>query len=231
MDTTEKKYPNLAAAMDLIINRYGSKAEAARKLKTNATSVGYYLEGNREPTLKMLAMIANEVGKSPSELMGINGTLSATEAPDTFAATAMVTGSTVTVQGGQVTASGRTIPVISFAQGGDFNYWTDAYPVGQGMDRLACPPQITDPNAFAFRVEGDSMVPRYFPGEVVVVDTTKDVINNDDVVVRLSDGRVMLKRFRRTNGTILLESYNQAHESIVIGSEEIRKCYKVVCRM
>ena len=75
------------------------------------------------------------------------------------------------------------------------------------------------------------MIPRYYPGETVIVDTTKEVVNNDDVVVRLSDGRVMVKRYRRTNGTVLLESYNPAEDPIVVSPEEIKRCYKVVCRV
>jgi phage repressor protein C with HTH and peptisase S24 domain len=75
------------------------------------------------------------------------------------------------------------------------------------------------------------MAPRYYAGEIVIVDTTKEVINNDDAVLRLADGRVLVKRYRRTNGTILLESYNQAHEVIVVQAEEIKRCYKVVGRL
>ena len=127
--------------------------------------------------------------------------------------------------------SHRTIPVISYAQAGDSGFWEDAYPVGEGMERIDCPAQITDPNAFAFRVEGTSMVPRYYQGETVIVDTSKEVINNDDVVVKLKDGRVMVKRYRKTNGTVLLESYNPTEDLIIAKPEEIRCCYKVVCRI
>jgi phage repressor protein C with HTH and peptisase S24 domain len=125
----------------------------------------------------------------------------------------------------------RRIPVISMAQAGDNGFWEDAYEIGQGMEQIECPAQITDPKAIAFRIEGASMEPRYFPGENVVIDTTKEVMNNDDVVVKLRDGRVMVKIYKKVNGNILLESYNRSHDTIITTSEDLVRCYKVVCRI
>lgn len=126
-----------------------------------------------------------------------------------------------------VDRSSRTVPVISKAQAGDFGFWEDQ---GDGSERIDCPADITDPHAFAFQVEGDSMYPRYKSGEYVIVDTTKPVMNNDDVVVKLHDGAVMVKLFKQVSGMVFLESYNQAVETIPVLDGEMVKCFKIVCR-
>lgn len=125
----------------------------------------------------------------------------------------------------------RMIPIISKAQAGEGGFWEDCYPVGHGLESIECPAQIIDPNAFAFLVEGDSMDPRYKHGERVIIDTTKEVANNDDVIVKLADGQVMAKRYRRINGTILLESYNQTVHPIIVNASDIVCCFKIVCRI
>lgn len=208
------KYPMLAKAVYEIVQKCGfNKAEAARKLGTNASSVGYYLEGNREPTLAMLYKIAEESGKTMSELMGV------VTKPQT---------AIVPVGVGTAVARGsRTVPVISKAQAGDFGFWED---LGDAAERIDCPADITDPHAFAFQVEGDSMYPRYKHGEYVIVDTTKPVMNNDDVVVKLHDGAVMVKLFKQISGMVFLESYNQAVETIPVLDGDMVKCFKIVCR-
>ena len=121
----------------------------------------------------------------------------------------------------------RTVPVISKAQAGDFGFWED---VGDAAERIDCPADITDPHAFAFQVEGDSMYPRYKHGEYVIVDTTKTVMNNDDVVVKLADGAVMVKLFKQISGMVFLESYNQAVETIPVLDGDMVRCFKIVCR-
>ena len=99
------------------------------------------------------------------------------------------------------------------------------------MERIPCPNNVTDPNAFAVKIEGDSMYPRYMQGEIVVVDTTKTVINGDDVVVKLHNGAVMVKRYKMMRDMVFLESYNPACDSIPILDGDMLCCFKVVCRM
>lgn len=132
------------------------------------------------------------------------------------------------VIGTPVSKPTRTIPVISKVQAGENGYWDDCYPVGEGSMRIDCPPNLLDPNAFAVQVEGDSMHPRFMHGEFVIVDTSKPVSNGNDVVVKLNDGSVMIKKLRKYNGTTVLESWNSAYEPIQVDDKDIVCCYKVV---
>ncbi|MEJ0095731.1 MAG: S24 family peptidase [Methylocella sp.] len=70
-------------------------------------------------------------------------------------------------------------------------------------------------DAIAFQVEGDSMWPRYDPGDVIIC--WREGANADEVVgweaaVRTADGKRYLKRIQRGSlaGTFDLESHNAA---------------------
>jgi hypothetical protein len=70
-------------------------------------------------------------------------------------------------------------------------------------------------DAIAFQVEGDSMWPRYDPGDVIIC--WRQRANAEEVIgweaaVRTADGKCYLKRIRRgaASGTFDLESHNAA---------------------
>lgn len=50
-----------------------------------------------------------------------------------------------------------------------------------------------DPNAYGIRVQGDSMRPRIKSGEFIVAEPDIEAQPGDDVVVKLHDGRCMVK--------------------------------------
>lgn len=77
----------------------------------------------------------------------------------------------------------KMLPVLGEAVGGDdgrfiFN--------GQIMDYVTCPPSLANvPNAYSVYVDGESMSPRYRPGETVYVHPTKPARRGDDVIVQI----------------------------------------------
>ncbi len=84
----------------------------------------------------------------------------------------------------------------------------------EGLYEIEVPFPIPD-NAFAFEVEGDSMWPRYDPGDVILCwreGADADEVIGWEAAVRTADGRRYLKRIRRgaTEGTFDLESHNGA---------------------
>ena len=77
----------------------------------------------------------------------------------------------------------KMLPVLGEAIGGDdgrfiFN--------GQILDYVACPPSLANvPNAYAVYVDGESMSPRYRPGEMVYVHPIRPPRRGDDVIVQI----------------------------------------------
>jgi len=86
----------------------------------------------------------------------------------------------------------RMLPVVGEVQGGMDGYLQELeYPVGYGE---GCVEYYTgDPNAYALRVRGDSMHPRYRAGEFVIIEPGIQPPEGEDVIVCCNDGRKMLK--------------------------------------
>lgn len=68
-----------------------------------------------------------------------------------------------------------------------------------------------DPKAYALRVRGDSMVPRYFPGEVVIAQPRLTPKDGDFACVQLVNGERLVKRVFRTPTGWVLRSLNEAY--------------------
>lgn len=103
----------------------------------------------------------------------------------------------------------RRVYVLGKAQGGlPERIWTDGdYPVGATDEYAEL--SSSDPQAFICPVVGDSMFPRFMPGEYVLVQPSRAPEIEDTVLVRLSSGETMLKRLlSRRDGHIRLGSWN-----------------------
>lgn len=117
----------------------------------------------------------------------------------------------------------REVPIIGhvIATPDTDGYFDDmGFPPGTGEGSV--PWGTSDPNAYAVRVKGDSMYPRYRPGEILVVEPNAPVVPGEDVIVRTRDGRKMVKRllFQRSS-EVELGSINERHKPVTIPLEEI----------
>jgi len=106
----------------------------------------------------------------------------------------------------------RSVPLIGFAQAGTGGFFDDGgFPVGKGWDEIAFP-AVNDEHAYALEISGDSMLPAYRDGDVIVVSPASPVRRDDRVVVKTKKGEVMVKELkRRSSKSIELQSINAAH--------------------
>ena len=123
--------------------------------------------------------------------------------------------------GGTGTAR-RSIPLIGFAQAGGGGYFDDAgFPVGGSWDEIVFP-NVGDEHAYALEISGDSMLPLYRDGDVVVVSPAAPVRRGDRVVVKTREGEVLAKELkRRTARTVELRSLNPEHPDRLLQEGEI----------
>ena len=101
-----------------------------------------------------------------------------------------------------------TVPVVGKGMGGlPDRIFTDEGRTVEGFDEYA---EVfsTDPSAFVVRVDGNSMYPKYVQGDYALVEPNTEPELEDDVLVKLSSGEVMLKRLMSRRGAIHLASYN-----------------------
>ncbi len=104
------------------------------------------------------------------------------------------------------------VPLIGFAQAGGGGFFDDAgFPVGQGWDSVSVPGKVGEA-AYALQVQGDSMLPLYKDGDILIVDPEISTHRGDRVVVKTTAGEVMTKMLaRRTATHIELHSLNPEH--------------------
>ena len=75
-------------------------------------------------------------------------------------------------------------------------------------------PGVTDPNSYALEITGDSMMPVYREGDIIILSPGAAVRKGDRVVVRTTDGQVMAKILQRqTSRTLELASFNPNHKT------------------
>jgi phage repressor protein C with HTH and peptisase S24 domain len=109
-------------------------------------------------------------------------------------------------------AAVQAVPLIGFAEAGTGGYFDDGgFPVGKGWEEIAFP-AVNDEHAYALEISGDSMKPAYRDGDVIVVSPAATVRRGDRVVVKTTDGEVIVKELRRkTTKSIELRSLNSEH--------------------
>lgn len=119
-------------------------------------------------------------------------------------------------------ASGRSVPLIGFAQAGDQGFFDDAgFPVGAGWEEVRFP-GVQDDNAYALEISGDSMAPVYRDGDRIVVAPDAVPRRGDRVVVKTRGGEVMAKELgRATANTVELVSLNPDYNNRTLDPAEI----------
>jgi phage repressor protein C with HTH and peptisase S24 domain len=122
-----------------------------------------------------------------------------------------------------------TVPLVGFAQAGAGGFFDDAgFPVGHGLDLVELPARATE-TSYALKVQGDSMLPLYRDGDVLIVEPGASVRRGDRVVVKTSGGEVMAKVLeRQTPRSIALISLNPAHPNRELPMAEVEWVARIV---
>ena len=192
------------SAIDTIADRYGFSASGlAKKSGLDPTSFNpskrHGPDGRpRWPTTESIARVLDASGASVEEFMDL-----------------------LSGRKGQAPKR-RQIPLIGLAQAGKGGFFDDSgFPVGASWDEIDAP-GVVDPNAYALEIAGDSMLPVYREGDIVIVSPSISVRKGDRVIAKTRDGQVMAKILQRqTSRTVELASFNPAHESKTYEMKEI----------
>lgn len=127
----------------------------------------------------------------------------------------------------------NVVPVINRVSAGYPKDFTDlSYPKGAADTYLSCP-DVSDPDAFAARVHGDSMTPKYRQGDIVIFSPRAAVKNGDDAFVRFNDGQTTFKRvfFEEDEAgasVIRLQPRNEKYRPKISLAEEISGLWRAV---
>lgn len=194
------------AAIDALAARHSLSASGlARRAGLDSTAFNkskrLSADGRpRWPSTESLAKIMEATGASLAELL------------------ALVEGRAAAPSAGRA-----SVPLIGFAQAGAGGFFDDGgFPVGQGWDEIDLPTARVGDNAYALQVQGDSMLPLYRDGDVLIVEPGARVRKGDRIVARTASGEVMAKILAgRTTRHVELVSLNPAHPDRSIPAAEI----------
>lgn len=130
---------------------------------------------------------------------------------------------------GHTAALRPTVPLLGFAQAGAGGYFDDAgFPTGQGWDEVELPVASGD-GAYALQVQGDSMLPLYRDGDVLILQPDATVRKGDRVVVKTAAGEVTAKILASKNSAgIELVSLNPAHPDRNLKMAEVEWIARIV---
>lgn len=123
----------------------------------------------------------------------------------------------------------QTVPLLGFAQAGAGGYFDDGgFPAGKGWDEVGLP-AVNDEHAYALEISGDSMKPAFRDGDVIVVSPGAQIRKGDRVVVKTTDGEVMVKELkRRTTKLLELSSLNPNHVDRTIPAGDVEWIARIV---
>jgi len=130
------------------------------------------------------------------------------------------------------TEPGRLIPVINrVAAGYPVDFDDLQYPAGFADDYVRCP-DIDDPHAFAVRVIGDSMEPKFTQGDIVIFSPAIEVRSGDDCFVRLATPHeTTFKRvFFEPDNKVRLQPRNDNYAPLIIEGSRINGLYRAVIK-
>src|SRR5687768_925787 len=129
----------------------------------------------------------------------------------------------------------NAVPVINRVSAGYPKDFTDlSYPKGVADEYVGCP-DVRDNDAFAARVHGDSMTPKYREGDIVIFSPAAGPRSGDDCFVRFGDGHTTFKRVFFENDpagqpVLRLQPRNEKYRPQVIPPEDVTGVYKAVFR-
>ncbi len=128
--------------------------------------------------------------------------------------------------------AGELVPIINKVSAGypaDFNDLD--YPVGVADDYVRCP-DLHDPNAFAVRVVGDSMEPKFRQGDIVVFSPAAEVHSGDDCFVRFSGPHeTTFKRvYFEPEDKVRLQPRNEKYPPTVVAGKRVAAMYRAIIR-
>jgi len=117
----------------------------------------------------------------------------------------------------------QSIPIIADIPAGPWEYWYDSYLPGGGEDYISVP-GVQGMNLFGIKVQGDSMEPALYEGDIIIIDPHKQ-FQRGMAVVRYREGYKITNVQEKPNNMLHIWPQNPAHQEEVIMHDEDTRLY------
>jgi phage repressor protein C with HTH and peptisase S24 domain len=119
----------------------------------------------------------------------------------------------------------RDLPVMGAVKGGAEGFYFNE---GEAKEYVVRPPGLAGvSNAFALYVDGESMEPRYYAGEMLYVNPNRPVTRSCFVAVELADGQCLIKQFQRRNDDHLVLAQFNPPKEIRLPVAKVKRIYRI----
>jgi SOS-response transcriptional repressor LexA len=130
------------------------------------------------------------------------------------------------VKGGNTECPGaaigcRSIPVLGWAHAGQAEDYDQLPEDWQDL----IPTECRDPKAFAVRLEGESMMPRFEEGDLLILMPEAEVYNGVLAVVRLASGGVVFRRIEIREERLVLVPLNPQYQREEFNTSQVSWIY------
>ena len=170
--------------------------ELSKQLNISRSTIGMYEKGAREPDFETLELIADYFNVDTDYLLG--RTVKTTYIPSS----ALRNGVSINVLG-RVAAG---IPIDAIEEVIDTEEITEMAKTGE---------------FFGLKIKGNSMEPRIYENDVVIVRQQNDAESGDVVIATINGDEATCKRLRKYRDGIELISNNPSYEPMFFSNEEI----------
>ena len=170
--------------------------ELSKQLNISRSTIGMYEKGAREPDFETLELIADYFNVDTDYLLG--RTVKTTQSHSTAH-----TGVTINVLGR--VAAGIPIDAIEEV--------IDTEEITEEMAKTG--------EFFGLKIKGNSMEPRIYENDVVIVRQQNDAKSGDVVIATINGDEATCKRLRKYRDGIELISNNPSYEPMFFSNEEI----------
>lgn len=184
------------------------RQQVALKAKIGVDYLGKIERGERSPNLGVLGRIANALDVKLIDLLSITPSFAEHGVPFP-----------IDDWGLHKLGEARPVPRIGWAKAGSWDEASDSgFEPGDADEWIYS--DCRGPNVFALRVNGDSMLPEFEDGEVIVVDPSRKPESGDYVVAGLSgDNEATFKQLKISGKKTILHALNPAYPDIELGPE------------
>ena len=176
-----------------------SAKDLADKIGKQAQTLRRYVRHEAEPRIEVAELIADVLGVGIDEVLG---------AEDAVIVTAN---------------KARMLPVYGSAE--DF----DMIDLQEPIDSIETPPYLLNTiAAYAVYVAGETMVPRFNPGEIAFVHPGKPFKANDSVIVQLKTDNAVLKTFQKIDDNEIILSQFSTSETVTYQRDDVKAVHKII---
>ncbi len=125
------------------------------------------------------------------------------------------------------------VPLINRVAAGYPSEFTDLDYPARVADEYVAVPEVSDPQAFAARVVGESMQPAYGQGDVIVFSPARAAADGDDCFIRLEpDHQTTFKRvYFEGEAYVRLQPLNPAFAARTVPLEQVTGLWPAVYRL